>query len=100
MKNAYAAFLSAITYKYGAILYICLFCHQQTYTVIFIFFSRTIILPNVHFYIVLSMFPFLFNRSQSKVSVVNQMSHLFSEAQKYLFAIFNYFKMVIYRTLF
>ena len=37
-----------------------------------------IILSNVSFYIVLrSMFPFPFNRSQSKASVVNQMNHLF-----------------------
>ena len=55
-----------------------------------------IILSNVYFYIPRSMFPFLFNRSQSKVSVVNQMSHLFLEAQKYFFAFFNFMKMVIF----
>ena len=44
------------------------------------------ILTNVHFYIVRSMFAFLFNRLQSKASVVNQVSHLFFfEAQKCLF---------------
>ena len=42
-----------------------------------------IILSNVYFYIVRSLFPFLFNWPQSKASVVNQVSHLFFEAQKY-----------------
>ena len=37
------------------------------------------------------MFPFLFNWSQSKASVVNQMIHLFFEAQKY-FLLFQLFK--------
>ena len=46
-----------------------------------------------------SIFPFLFDRSQSKASVVNQISHLFFEAQKYFYALFNFLKMVIYRTL-
>ena len=43
------------------------------------FHVSCIILSNVYFYIVRSMFPFLFNQSQSKVSVVNQISHLFFE---------------------
>ena len=34
------------------------------------------ILTNVHFYIVRSMFVFIFNRSQSKTGAVNQMSRL------------------------
>ena len=59
-----------------------------------------IILFNVCFYIVHSMFPFLFNWSQSEASVVNQMSHLFFETQKYFFALFNFLKMVIFTTLF
>ena len=37
------------------------------------------------------MFPFLFNQSQSKASVVNQMSHRFFEAQKYFFCSFQFF---------
>ena len=37
------------------------------------------------------MFPFLFNWSQSKASVVNQIIHLFFEAQKY-FLLFQLFK--------
>ena len=41
-----------------------------------------IILSNVYFYILRSMFLFLLNRSQPKTCVVNQMSHLFFEAQK------------------
>ena len=51
-----------------------------------------IILSNVYFYIVRSMFPFLFNWSQSKASVVTQMTHLFFESQKYCFALFNFFE--------
>ena len=43
---------------------------------------------------------FTFNRSQSKESVVNQMSQLFFRAQKYLLAVFNFLKMVIFTTLF
>ena len=57
-----------------------------------------IILANV--YIVLSIFPFLFNWSKSKASVVNQISHLFFEVQKYFFALFNFLIMVIFTTLF
>ena len=103
MKNTYAIFLSAIAYKYGRVMLsrtsvsfvisklIMLFSHS--------FHVPSIILSNVYFYIVCSMFPFLFNRSQSKASV-NQMSHLFFEAQKYFFAFFNFLKMVIDRTLF
>ena len=58
-----------------------------------------IILSNVYFYIVRSMFPFPFNWSQSKASVVNQMNHLFFKAQKYFFALFNFLKMAIFTTL-
>ena len=59
-----------------------------------------IILSNVYFCIVRSMFPFLFNGSQSKASVINQMSHLFFEAQKYFLALFNILKIVIFTTFF
>ena len=58
-----------------------------------------IILSNVYFYIVYSMFTFLFNQSQSEASVVNQMNHLFFEAQNYFFDLFNFLKMVIFTTL-
>ena len=51
-----------------------------------------IILSNVYFYIVRSMFPFLFNRSQSKASVVNQMSHLFFWSSKIFFCSFQLFE--------
>ena len=44
-----------------------------------------IALSNVYFFIVGSMFLFLFNRSKPKASVVNQISHLFFKAQKYFF---------------
>ena len=36
-----------------------------------------VIPSNVYFYNVCSMFPFLFNRSQLKASVVNQLTHIF-----------------------
>ena len=47
------------------------------------FHMPCIILSNVYFYIARPMFPFLFNRSQSTASTVNQLSHLFFEALKY-----------------
>ena len=59
----------------SAIPYISLFCLQKTHTVIFIFFSCTIHYTfKVYFYTVRSMFPFLFNQSQLKAGVVNQIS--------------------------
>ena len=103
-KNTYAAFLSAITYKCGRLLLSC--------TSVYFVISKLILLlsyslhvsciihSNVYFYIVRSMFSFLFNRPQSKASVVNQMESLFFEAQKCFFALFNFSKMVIYITLF
>ena len=104
MENTYAAFLSAITYKCGRVV----LSRTSVYFVIsklILLFSYSfhvpyIILSNVYFCIVLSLFPFLFNRSQPKASIVNQMSHLFFEVQKYLFALFNFLKMVICRTSF
>ena len=46
------------------------------------------------------LFPFLFDQSQSKASAVNKMSHLFFEAQKYFFTLFDFLKMAIFTTLF
>ena len=78
----------------SAIPCIRLFCHQQTRFVIFIFFHvPSIILSNVYFYTARSMFPFIFNWSQSKASVIKQMSHLFFEAQKYFFCSFQLFEI-------
>ena len=104
MKNTYAAFLSAITYKCGRVV----LSRTSVYFVIsklILLFSYSFHVPciipsNVYFYIVRSMFPFLFNRSQPKASVVNQVSHVFFEAQKYFFTLFNFLKMVIFTTLF
>ena len=59
-----------------------------------------IILSKVYFYIVSSMFLFLFNWSQWQASIFNQISHLFFGTQKYFFALFNFLKMVIFTTLF
>ena len=104
MKNTYDAFLSAITYKCGRVVLFRSYVDSVISKLILLFSYSFhvpyIILSNVYCYIVLSMFPFLFNRSQSKASVVNQMSHRFLEVQKYLFALFNFLKMIVYRTLF
>ena len=51
---------------------------------------------NVYCYIVRSMFPFLFNWSQSKGGVVNQMSHFFFEALFFS----TFLKIVIFTKLF
>ena len=64
------------------------------------FHVSCIILSNVYFYNVRSMFSFLFNRSQSKASVVNQMSHYYFEAPEYFFALVNFLKIAIFTTLF
>ena len=72
----------------SAILYISLFWHRQTHTIIFIFFSCT----NVYFYIVRSMFPFLLSWSLSKASVVNLMRHLFFWSSKLFFCSFQLFE--------
>ena len=86
----------------SAILYISLFCLKQTPMLLFSysFDVSCIILSNVYVYIVHSMFLFLFNWSQSKVSVANQMSDLLFEVQKYFFTLFNFLKIVIFTTLF
>ena len=93
-KNTYAPFLSAITDKCGRVV----LSRTTVYFVInklmlvfsYSFLVPCIILSNIYFYIVLSMLPFLFNRSQSKPSVVNQLSQLFFEAQK-IFLLFSTF---------
>ena len=90
----------AITYKYGQVV---LFL-TSVYFVIsksillfsYSFHVPCVIIPKVYFYIVRSMFAFPFNWPQSKASVVNQISHLFFEAQKYFFALFSFLKMVIF----
>ena len=104
MKNTYADFLSVIACKCGRVV----LSRASVYFVI----SKLILLFSyifsftMHynfqrlFYIARSMFPFLFNRPQSKASVDNQMSHLLFEAEKYFFVLFNFLKMLIYRTLF
>ena len=78
----------------SAIPYISLFYHQQTHSVHFLFMYHALYFPTFIF----TLFPFLFNWSLSKAGVVNQMSHLFFEAQKYFFALFNFLKMVIFTT--
>ena len=56
------------------------------------FHIPSIILSNVYFYIVRSMFPFLFNRSQSTASIVNHLSHSFFWNSKILFCSFQIFE--------
>ena len=94
----------AITYKcWRAVL-----SHTSVYFAIskpillfsYSFHIPSIILFIVYFYIACSMFPFLFNRSQSTASIVNQLSHPFFEALIYFFALFKFFKKVIFRMLF
>ena len=71
---------SAITYKCG---WVVLFLASVYFAIskLILLFSYSfhvtcIILSNVYFYMVRSMLPFLFTWSQSKASVVNQMSHV------------------------
>ena len=85
----------------SAIPCISLFCNQQIHNVFsYSFQAPHIMLSNVCFYIVRSMFPFLFNWSQLKASVVNQMGHPFFEAEYYSFALFKFLKVIILTTFF
>ena len=77
----------------SAILFISLFCISKLILLFsYSFHVQCIILCNVYFYIAHSMFPFLFNWSQWKASVVDQMSRLFLQAQKYFFCSFQLFE--------
>ena len=90
---------SAISYKCGRVV---LFLTQVYFSItklilLFSYCSHVpcIIISKVYYYIVLSMFPFVFNWSQSKVQVLLiKWVHLCFEAQKYFFALFNFLKMV------
>ena len=77
---------SAITYKCGQVVLFRTWVYFAISKLILLpscsFHAPCIILSNFYFYIVRSMSPFLFNWSQSKASVVDQMSHLPFEAQK------------------
>ena len=86
MKNTCAAFLSAILSRTSVYFVISKLILLFTYS----FHVPCIILSNVYFYIVRSMFPFLFNQSRSKASVVNQMSLLFLKL-KNIFLLFSTF---------
>ena len=73
---------SAISYKCGRVV---LFLTQVYFSItklilLFSYCSHVpcIIISKVYYYIVLSMFPFLFNWSQSKASVINQMGFFLS----------------------
>ena len=56
------------------------------------FHVPSIILSNVYFYIVRSMFDFHFNLSQSKATIVNQMSYLFFWSSKLFLCSFQLFE--------
>ena len=96
--------ISAISYKSGRVVLFLISVYFAISQLILLFsysFHVTCIMfSNIYFYIVRSIFPFLFNWSQSKVNTVNQMSLLFFEAQKYLFSLFNFLKMVTFTTFF
>ena len=97
MTNRYAAFL--ITCKCGRVLF-----RTSVYFPInkrILIFSYSLHVPciifcHVCFYIVRFISPFLFNWSQSKASVINQMNQLFFEAQKYFFALFKMVKFTLF----
>ena len=90
---------SAIKFKCGRVVLFLTSAYFDINKLILVFSCSfhvpCIIRCNIYFYIARSMFAFLFNWSQSKASVVNQMSSLFVEAQKYLFAVFNFLKIAI-----
>ena len=94
---------SAITYKCGRVVLLLTSVYFAISKLILLFsYSFHVLcvtLSNVYFYIVRSMFHFLFNWSQSKASVVNQMS-LFFETQKYFFALFKTFLYFVIFTMF
>ena len=100
-KNIYAAFFclwnlkSTITCKCGGValfLTSVYFVIRKLILFVFIFFSCTMHYTFQRLFLhVRSMLPFLFNWSQSKASIVNQMSHLIFEAQKYFFLLFSTF---------
>ena len=88
-ENCICCLFTAITYKCRGVV---LFPTSAYFAIskLILLFSYSfhvpcIILWKVYFYNVRSMSPLLFNCSQSKASVVNQMSHLFFEPQKYFF---------------
>ena len=89
----------AITYKCGQVV----LSHTSVYFAIsklmllfsYFFHVQCILFSNVYFYIVRSMFPFFFNRSKSKASVVNQISHLFLKL-KNIFLLFSAFRIWSY----
>ena len=98
MKNTYATFFtiwnlkSEISYKFGRVV-VCL----TSVAIHYCYFH--ILLCTMH-YTFQRLFLLYVNWSQSKTSVVKQMSHHFFEAQKYFFTLFNFLKMVIFTTLF
>ena len=87
---------SAITYKRGreelSRTSVCFATSILALLFYYSFHVPFIILFNVYFYIVRSVLPFLFNRSQSKASVVNQMSNLFFWSSKIFFCSFQLFE--------
>ena len=87
---------SAITYKCGQVV---LFLTSVYFAIskLILLFSYSfhvpcIVLSNVYFHIVCSMFFFLFNWSQSKGSVVTQMSHLFLKLKNIFLLISTFWK--------
>ena len=84
---------SAITFKCGQVVLsrtsVYFAINKLILLFLYSFYVPCIIFSKVYVYFVHSMFPFLVNRSKSKASIANKMSHLYFEAQKYFFAYFN-----------
>ena len=77
----------------SSIPYISLFCHQQTHTVIFIFFSCTMHYTFqrlfLHCTLHVSLSLSLTDHNQKQALLIRE-SFFFFEAQKYFFALFNF----------
>ena len=98
MKNTYVAFLryeilkAQLTYKCGRVVPFCTSVYFAISKLVLLFSYSLhvlcVILSKVYFYILHSTFPFLFNPSQSKAGVINQIF----EAQKKFFCSFQLFE--------
>ena len=98
MKNTYVAFLryeilkAQLTYKCGRVVPFCTSVYFAISKLVLLFSYSLhvlcVILSKVYFYILHSTFPFLFNPSQSKAGVINQISFRSSKKFFLLFSTF------------
>ena len=92
-KNTYAALLRyEILKAQWREMWASVYFAISKFTLLFSYSFRVpcVIPSNVYFYNVCSMFPFLFNQSQLKASVVNQLTHIFLKF-KNIFSLFSTF---------